>query len=1539
MTQGKWNDPKAKTNDQATKAVAEKKKQENLIDNEKAKASLMGVLTSHFETFIKWKKYQSYTNKAEMFEEFINYLNKVWKTQVLSILKDIFWDDVKWEAVVWWNLDEAWTVEKFMNVKIEKKLKEDMEKAMCQSFKEKYISLVKSNPKWENSAALFPADFIENIDIELWVSIDKLKDLKDLIFALAEKYKLSITDETKEFLQLNWKVSNDNIVSFMKQNWAIDKVSYDELFVKQIADLTVTNQNLISSLTKCNMANMLEDNLDIANFMVKDFSKFLEIPWISDIISSYPKFSNSDLQKQIAKVKKESWLKDLSEEKQRHIAYIRLMKIDDTSKGLSQIFTECLEKFILWETLPDYDKKVFIDRVIDFKTSNKWFENFCVMIWIDENNKSLLIDFLKNLYGAKSSTKLSIPEYGEISFEFFDKILTVDQESLSWGLNDIKFLFWNMWRISTLELESKKDFYLTFFKDYFSLFGSWNQSDKKLFLPNWLWKDLKWIDLKFKKNWWEDLQWKIVLSWDRFKLIYPDGSEEIMDKSDINVDSYFEFTKWDDKYSLISYDTVFNQEDLWRLIYMQAWFLWFDSKSKQEKIDRQSEIMQKTIEQNFTLKSKQQPEEIVDSKSKDSTSIIDTVTQNNEDFKKEWDEIHWEKKVEFKPWAQLFLRWMDSFIKLGWWSFWIRLEVTEVSDHKFKFKIYGTEVALAWVTWSFEWKEFELDKTADALNQLKSNFSNTVLRYNKIENLSGFMEKVQNADVTDYKKMKTGKDLWQSLKLENWKVLNSEWKPITHIWKQFTDYSLSDATKKFEWFEVIFNDTTVTLKWTDLNYTRIMDYNSFLVMYSEKQLQAYTKDEFENNKKLLWDEQEKTAPTMPLLMLSWANILSSFKSVKDWISNKMKKTDDLRTAKFYNQLVNSYAFKATGSMLWLVSFGLLKEPFTDLQIEAISELDSQVWKIIKDHKDKLWREGSVHAGRISDVIKNDIFEQKNIYDSNPFKAIWYLLYSLESWWGPYFRNLKKEAWKWIWVRSILWPKHHEKFMNLLKVKEAALRANPTDENLLDELMRLEIWYVKWTLEKDEYKVKYGAKVAVEIEVAFTNNLSKSKALDVEKDEEKKSSFSEIYGAYSAYLKNLRWANTLWALWALTKNFDTEDEYNKWYWAMLMPVLTWTSKVFWDDNSKKLYRGMARSNGFALWLYIRDANGPEKILRLIDYACKKAWIADTFSKSIWFNKIWDDYDLSKISLGNYWSNFSDIIKDFEKWWWMYGSKIIPILNIKDLTSWKSLLNDLADFKDKTIPADKKLDKKTGDALKEYADKKLFETDTGTHTVKIEYYSEWDPHYPDVMFNLSSWFFANIMLPKGGHVKPEAIYMWNTLYEKINWLSKGGKLDKVAFNFIFKKYVSWVRESYWEWTWVWSLVASMYTARESYNWWKPDLSKRILSHIISWNFKWYRGTPELIQTMEAFEKLFLNNIENIDKDLLLNVFGSDYENYLSIEAFRGAKIWKESLTQQQENINEIKDDVAQAFWLPKIPRNNQRKNWEDEEYNNLLDWISN
>ncbi|MFZ5341427.1 MAG: hypothetical protein ACOZBL_02485 [Patescibacteria group bacterium] len=45
-------------------------------------------------------------------------------------------------------------------------------------------------------------------------------------------------------------------------------------------------------------------------------------------------------------------------------------------------------------------------------------------------------------------------------------------------------------------------------------------------------------------------------------------------------------------------------------------------------------------------------------------------------------------------------------------------------------------------------------------------------------------------------------------------------------------------------------------------------------------------------------------------------------------------------------------------------------------------------------------------------------------------------------------------------------------MNELKVKEAKVRANPTDENLLDELMRAEIWYIKRMLETDSYKAKF-----------------------------------------------------------------------------------------------------------------------------------------------------------------------------------------------------------------------------------------------------------------------------------------------------------------------------------------------------------------------------------------------------------------------------------------------------------------------------------
>ncbi|MFZ5341426.1 MAG: hypothetical protein ACOZBL_02480 [Patescibacteria group bacterium] len=46
-------------------------------------------------------------------------------------------------------------------------------------------------------------------------------------------------------------------------------------------------------------------------------------------------------------------------------------------------------------------------------------------------------------------------------------------------------------------------------------------------------------------------------------------------------------------------------------------------------------------------------------------------------------------------------------------------------------------------------------------------------------------------------------------------------------------------------------------------------------------MSSYTEEEFNQNKKLIENDNEQTSPTIPWLFLSWSNIVATWKSTKD----------------------------------------------------------------------------------------------------------------------------------------------------------------------------------------------------------------------------------------------------------------------------------------------------------------------------------------------------------------------------------------------------------------------------------------------------------------------------------------------------------------------------------------------------------------------------------------------------------------------------------------------------------------------------------
>lgn len=1453
------------------------------------------VLTGMVNNAIESELYAS-TKKGELFDKkhLIDVLNKEiqqkWDWDFIRWLNEILWKsswELKWEDIEDRWLDSSWTVKEFVSRELNKQFndKGKKETVIVRSFLEKlYWELDwKSDKYLLDVMKLFKKKIYDWTDIKFWKT-----DSKSRSYTFSQLDKILSTFQnwlTGEYLKswtqlLSWlSLTNKEIFNSMVTSKEITQYDYNTL-KSWLLKAEWDAKNLINILTKAESISWISEDISIIEKNIERIPKLIWVPWLWNLFSWY-EWTTDQLDEII---KKNKLKKDWEDEKRAYIrAYLFFIKKkltkswDENKVKLSKVLDKLVIKdklFDLW-ALDQNDQQILLDSSIDNMFTAKFEADFKDLTWLEASSyKSFLKDHLLNLNTNKPLTISSWDWKHQINLKFkYKRLIWTDIEEID-DLNDLnqvfdfalelkndKYIsevksifperFFNIWEhqnitdSTILEYSSPDRWVLEWTASYDSQFYGWLAHKVLIFTEQWTWKQ---IFIPEKE-----------LDWTKFKVL--DNSWLQLRQTDI---SSFAF---------------------WYVALNSFWNLPDKLQENAIKLARENYI--KTLENGISNNLSDETDSV---QTNDSNS---TVTRNDDednsedkysDFLKELNRRWWDKdNFEFTNVEDLFQKQDNFFVFMrcmedtdfGGWV-WLKVGFIIEKDndwvYSMRLKLQEANYKLSWLQHYVpsEWQPaVELNKKS--MVNIRSMFFDQVYKIQKIGDWNDFVKYMWTISKwDDNKKFSIWAQKWQDVEMSWSEIKKKWWEKISYVCKQYPVWQ--DAQWNVEYnlqaFRVEFKWNGVEVSYENWGYRMFMDYSSFAIFCSERKLEPMTEQFYKQEKKDKW----WWVPFKEPIKFLWLSAtLETFKMFKDNILWKMKSKDEHWAAKLYYKLLNSWVYKWLASVAWVVTFWALTEPLKDLGIEAQSDLDSKIWNTVEWHRNKLLREWWTHAKKAVDVIIKDIFDQSdNIYRKNPLKALWYMFVAMDKWGWLYYRWLSKNIWQWMWVKCILWPDHQKKYIEKTEALRTKLKSDPTNQSIHDALQKSEGWYLRDNIWKPEFFTIFWSKVNVETEKLFlkvTNNWATvEEAMDWERN---KNAFNDQYMTFKWYLKDARWPATMAALRAMNWRVEEEEEYIKWYWCMLAPMITWLHQHIWWVEYWEYYKKASRSIGFPFGTYIMDLNWPDKIVKILDFVSIKLWLKDTdiFSKKVGWSK-------DKVDYFNVWknSNITKIVNNLFEWWEKNWASVVNMLNNESL-QFSSLYQNIDEDNSPGLTLGMK------EAVKEYYNSKINDTDDWTRTTRDDV-TLFPSFYKKSILNIGAWAFKHIMKPD--NLRSMGKWwdgMWWAMKDKFEELASFWELDKVKFEFLLNKFKTWFEPVMKDR--MYDLVSDIARAKKFMESWDREFAEICLNESITKYFMRINSPQKIPQEVEdaykSMEQVLVNNIHQITLNDIESIFWKKYAKY--------------------------------------------------------------
>ena len=482
--------------------------------------------------------------------------------------------------------------------------------------------------------------------------------------------------------------------------------------------------------------------------------------------------------------------------------------------------------------------------------------------------------------------------------------------------------------------------------------------------------------------------------------------------------------------------------------------------------------------------SKKDPEEW-DKKQKDTVDVSEKKEDMINEFIKEVEGFwNWTK---FENWAEIWMPMWESELP-WWWYQWMKVKIDNIDKKrgKFTWRVFWWELKF---NSKLEWKikTFDMNKNSEDWQNLK--------KLSRDSNKIRLLPDPTKDSFNTFKDKKLNGKLWTwTLQFPDWVKwdgnkfvgVGSDWKDeLTEIkcfWKKWddkvsyrVDYNQSKKTFKvsstFNWEE----------KWKDwksekkhFSYSREMDWNNFLIFFTQKWLTPQTETESKVAGQKLKDEIKIYNKNK--LNITWFSINTiknvikwKFGEIKKWLEEYNKKQEE----KLGDILVEDWWLR---NLLWNTVWKFspsLKETFVNLEQKHYNERDNRARAKIEpfykqfcadyDLADTFDQEPPYIKMQWKWSLKDQVLDRVRnakdvMWDPWIYQAAGLLLANIEKWWSPY-RWLSWYENEGLWVKALMGNAHYKRFLEHKKecIKQFEIEKN-TDK-LQDQLANSEMIYI------------------------------------------------------------------------------------------------------------------------------------------------------------------------------------------------------------------------------------------------------------------------------------------------------------------------------------------------------------------------------------------------------------------------------------------------------------------------------------------------
>ncbi len=689
--------------------------------------------------------------------------------------------------------------------------------------------------------------------------------------------------------------------------------------------------------------------------------------------------------------------------------------------------------------------------------------------------------------------------------------------------------------------------------------------------------------------------------------------------------------------------------------------------------------------------------------------------EEENDFKGQFETtIDGDMNTKFKVWTLLYLKMKESTIP-GYGNIWVQTEIVDINEETKKYQVKVTS-STEWNLEGGNGKVYTLEMTEKWLSNLRQR--GEIRKYTKVSNGKDFYEYISQKLDTDDRTIKSWKEPWagQQIKREDGKLLQKKYynasapkyDVVTHIGK--ID---KNNMKNTVLYGVIWNSNTVTVTLENPSWTREMDYNTFLVFCVEKWLAPFSDEQIKKAKEAKETYKDSQRPGVSWMTLG--TIIQAAKNIWPLVKNYFN----------FEERKKIQAARLTYSVAKAFGGGFALEALTSLD-EAIFSTISKFQSSLggRDSKDA----NDIQAEAVSRRIQKEIFTPGITLDPGMFKlkAAGYLLYALDKGWHPYFRALNGNAHQWLWVKAILWDKHHGVFLRERQKLIDEAKSGPENQILFDKLVKFELTYIQNATETEDMVEVFWSQFSKKVE-GYKDKFGAGDAIDnIKNSMANKNNFDDYAATFRWTLVKHTPATSLAALELMVESAWTQAQYSEVYQSIVQLYVSWLGTWTFGQEHKDRLKKIWRMAGVPIALMADDINAPHKVLTMIDYIAERAGIPKLSSKS------WLKDTISVENLTNN-SGHKKAMDGVMEWW-------------NTNRNWQTVINAFNYKNNHLLSYEETAKGQTKDIIDEYFGKRVFDELADTrfgHSEKLTL--GWDsPFYSNGILNISPATFDKVML---------------------------------------------------------------------------------------------------------------------------------------------------------------------------------------------------